>query len=85
MGSFPGDECIKTTVLGIADGLTRDGLVLRYRVRNRQGLTLEPDWEPTTTGMRLRQAMSGHFRSGSTAHQTTPGDGRRRYGLPPKQ
>jgi alpha,alpha-trehalase len=32
LGSFlPGNESIKATVLGIADELTRDGLVLRYQ------------------------------------------------------
>jgi hypothetical protein len=40
MGSFPGDECIKATVLGIADELTRDGLVLRYQVKGTDKISL---------------------------------------------
>jgi GH15 family glucan-1,4-alpha-glucosidase len=36
----PGDECVKATVLGIADELARDGLVLRYQVTGTDKISL---------------------------------------------
>jgi len=36
----PDDEHIKATVLGIADELTREGLVLRYRVEGADKVSL---------------------------------------------
>ena len=48
----PDDERVRTTVLAIADELTEDGLVLRYKV------------EAPTPGSRARRARSPSARSG---------------------
>jgi hypothetical protein len=44
----PGNECIKATMLGIADELTRDGLLLRYRVKGTDKVSLicRCEWVP---------------------------------------
>ena len=50
--SCPDDERVKATVLAIADELTEDGLVLRYRV------------EGADTGSRAKREPSPSARSG---------------------
>jgi hypothetical protein len=55
----PDDEHIKATVLGIADELTREGLVLRYRVEETDKVSLFCRDECAAQSIR-----HGHFSGG---------------------
>jgi len=79
----PDDEHIKATVLGIADELTREGLVLRYRVEGTDKVSL-PSTERAVVDMlsALSLIKADHRQCGQpfgSAGDREPGTDRVRY------